>query len=509
MAGPEPSEIYCAAAMCFTEDHLDKAIKPVRILGQERSGLINLTIVFFPEAAAAFKEHVVIDGSRTAFDSLFDNIDAATNAGLVADMVRGISAAKAIKKWIKSEHHISEPTAEKVYMTGDTWPEQVRPLAIKAHGFDAYNSSDIIIQPYGHPNAYFGISLKKKKTANDQDPTLINKAFDTLLQGTDFDTVKKNLEKKRKHYFTQIVIDAIRDGHIQKPKKVSLNALHKPSKTNREAENFVRAYIDTKGSMNMREILGPKDFTAEENKLRGIEKLYGLASEHKSKLLAMVKNNKTISVNSIPKSDWNFYGDKALNRGTLAKRKGETMRGWVNSKLANKNHSIYKEFLKVMNENSQLFVHQLINLTLKTDLPRLMGAKDIGNMNFGFALVTGIGGATAGKKLWTDKGQILLEKGKAFDIHTILCGLASLDSNSAPYKFKVVENVVDDEPADEDGAAKVYFDIMKQNTTLFNMELRYKGQFLPQPQFQGKLSKDFVTILETDCVVEGKHGKRS
>ena len=222
MAGPEPSEIYCAAAMCFTEDHLDKAIKPVRILGQERSGLINLTIVFFPEAEAAFKEHVVIDGSRTAFDSLFDNIDAATNAGLVADMVRGISAAKAIKKWIKSEHHISEPTAEKVYMTGDTWPEQVRPLAIKAHGFDAYNSSDLIIQPYGHPNAYFGISLKKKKTANDQDPTLINKAFDTLLQGTDFDTVKKNLEKKRKHYFTQIVIDAIRDGHIQKPKKVSM-----------------------------------------------------------------------------------------------------------------------------------------------------------------------------------------------------------------------------------------------------------------------------------------------
>ena len=41
------------------------------------------------------------------------------------------------------------------------------------------------------------------------------------------------------------------------------------------------------------------------------------------------------------------------------------------------------------------------------------------------------------------------------------------------------------------------------------MELRYKGQFVPQPQFQGKLNKDFVTILETDCVVEGKHGKRS
>ena len=505
MAGPEPSEIYCAAAMCFTEKFLDDAIKDTA----KHSGVINLTTIFFPEAEAAFKEHVVIDGSRTAFDSLFEDIDAFANAGLVADMVRGISAAKAIKHWIKTEHHISEPTAEKVYMTGDTWPEKVRPLAVKAHGFDAYNSSDIIIQPYGHPNAYFGISLKKKKTANDQDPTLINKAFDTLLQGTDFDTVKKNLEKKRKHYFTQIVIDAIREGHIKKPTKVALNSLHKPSKGARESENFMRAYIDTKGSMMMAEILGPKDFSDEEKKIKGIEKIYGLASEHKATLLQMVKNNKTISANSIPRSDWNFYGDKALNRGTLARRKGETMRGWVNAKLANKNHSIYKEFLKVMNDNSQLFVHQLINLTLKTDLPRLMGAKDIGNMNFGFALVTGIGGATGGRKLWTDKGIITLEKGKAFDIHTILCGLASLDSNPAPYKFKVVDNVVDDEPQDEDGAAKVYFDIMKQNTTLFNMELRYKGQFVPQPQFQGKLNKDFITILETDCVVEGKHGKRS
>ena len=61
---------------------------------------------------------------------------------------------------------------------------------------------------------------------------------------------------------------------------------------------------------------------------------------------------------------------------------------------------------------------------------------------------------------------------------TILCGLANLDANSSPYKFKVVNVEMDDEPADDDGAAKVYFDIKKGNTTLFNMELRYKGQFV-------------------------------
>tara|TARA_Y100001938_G_scaffold13944_1_gene17223 strand:- start:531 stop:2003 length:1473 start_codon:yes stop_codon:yes gene_type:complete len=489
MAGPEPSEIYCAAAMCFTEKVLDDAIKDTA----KTSAVVNLTTNFFPIAEEAFKNDVVIEGSRTAFDALFDDIDSYRNANLVSDMIRGISAAKAIKQWMKDAHHISNPTAEKVYMTGDKWPAKVEPLAVKAHGFDAYNSSDIIIQPLGHPNAYFGISLKKKKTANDQDPTLINKAFDTILQ-EGFDDIKADLEKKRKHYFTKLVIDAIREGHIKKPSKVSLNNLHKPSKANRESENFARVYIDTKGSMKMPEILGPKDNVP--------EVLYGLAAENKAALVQMVEDKKRITATSIPKSDWNFYGDKALNRGTLARRKNETMRGWVNTKLSNKTHSIYKDFLKVMNDNSKRFVDQLINLTLKTDLPNQMKAKNLGDMNFGFALVTGIGGATAGKKLWTDKGQITLEKGKAFDIHTILCGLASLDANSSPYKFKVVNVEMDDEPADDDGAAKVYFDIMKGTTTLFNMELRYKGQFVPQPQFQGKLNKDFITIMEDKCLVK-------
>jgi len=489
MAGPEPSEIFCAAAMCFDERYIDQFLRDTG----KNSAIINLTQNFFPEAEKAFRNDVVIEGSRSAYDSLFGEVDLFKNSGTAGDMVRGISAAKAIKQWMKDAHHISNPTAEKVYMTGDKWPAKVAPLAVRAHGFDAYNSSDIIIQPMGHPNAYFGVSLKKKKTTNDQDPTLINKAFDTLLQGDAFNKVKQQLEMKRKHYFTKLVIQAINDGHIKKPTKVGLNALHKPSKANREAENFARVYIDTKGSMKMPEILGPKDDVPEE--------LYGLATENIAELLQMIDDKKRISPTTIPSSPWNFYGDRALDRGGLARRKSDTMRGWVNSILSNKRHSIYKDFIKVMEDNGDLFVNQLINLTLKTDLPNQMKAKNLGDMNFGFALVTGIGGVTAGKKLWTDKGQILMEKGKAFDIHTILCGLASLDANPAKYTFKVVDTEVDEDAAD-DGAAKVYFDIMKGNVTIFNMELRYKGQFVPQPQFQGKLHKDFVKIMEDECLVK-------
>ena len=133
MAGPEPSEIYCAAAMCFDETYLNTFLKDTGKI----SAVINLTTNFFPIAEEAFKNDVVIEGSRSAFDALFEGIDSYRNANLVADMIRGISAAKAIKQWMKDAHHISNPTAEKVYMTGDKWPAKVEPLAVKAHGFDA------------------------------------------------------------------------------------------------------------------------------------------------------------------------------------------------------------------------------------------------------------------------------------------------------------------------------------------------------------------------------------
>ena len=63
-------------------------------------------------------------------------------------------------------------------------------------------------------NAYFGISLKKKKTTSDQDPTLINKAFDTIMQDNIFDTVKRQLEKKRENYFAGLVRQAGKLGYI-------------------------------------------------------------------------------------------------------------------------------------------------------------------------------------------------------------------------------------------------------------------------------------------------------
>ena len=462
----EPSEVFCAAAMCFTEKALDDFTSET----EDTSAIINLIVNFFPEAEEAAKNDVVFAENRAEFLRFFENPDDSKNTALVFDMVRGISAAKAIKKWMKSTYKIQNPTADNVFMTGNVWPDEVAPLAISAHGFDAYNSSDLVIKPLNHPNSYFGISLKKKPRANDQDPTLINKAFDTIMQGKEFDDVKKKLEKVREKYFAGLVKEAVKLGYIRLDVKgKSDKELYKPSKTVREKNGFMRPYIDTKGSLMMKEIgLDPKN----------------------------------------PREKgWDGYGDKKLNRSSLARRKNETTRGWVNTQLS-KETSIYRQFMKVMNDNSDLFAKNLINLTLKTDLPKLMKAKKLGKMSFGFALVTGIGGGTGGKRLFERGGKIVMEKGKAFDIHTILCGLADMDSDPRPYKFKIIKKNESDDNLTEGGAAKVYFDLIKANKTLMNMELRYKGGFTSQPQFFGTIADDFKMLLEKKCIFQGKDGKR-
>lgn len=91
-----------------------------------------------------------------------------------------------------------EGTIKKVYITGKTWspdiaqfanPEQATTPTIKV-----YNSSDIVV---GDGIKFLGVSLKKKTTIKDADPTLINKAilgdvgfFNTLLDAGELEKIK-------------------------------------------------------------------------------------------------------------------------------------------------------------------------------------------------------------------------------------------------------------------------------------------------------------------------------
>ena len=452
----EPSEVFTAAACCFAKPYLEKAQRSVAEM-----------LLFFVDASkvAASKE-VVFAENRTQFLRFFENPLA--NPNNVIDMARGISAAIAIQNWIKNTHKVQNPVAHRVFMTGNVWPEKVKHLAISHKGFQAYNSSDLIVQPYGMRKGFYGVSLKKKPKPDDPDPTMINKAFDTVMDGKVFDDMKLSLEREREKYFAGLVRDAA------KLKLINLDtsgrsdtSLFKPTKQRRNAEGFERIYIDTKGSMKMPEIYGPDD-TEEES-------MWGKAKE----------------------PGWDFYGDSKLGRSELRSRT-DTMRNWVNEQLGKQNNPLYAKFLRIMNDNADMFAKNLINLTLKTDLPRLMKEKKLGDMKFGFALVTGLGSGTKGKKLYEEKGKIEKYSAHAYDIDCVLKGLSHLDDDKSSYAFVVTNKETESE--DEQGAAKIYFDLRKGRITIMNMELRYKGGFGSQPQFFGTMSKQFKEVLKGKCV---------
>ena len=89
---------------------------------------------------------------------------------------------------------------------------------------------------------------------------MINKAFDTLMDSKDFDAVKMELEVVRRKYFAGLVKDAAKEQLINLDTSGKTEEqLFRPKKAVRNAEGFERVYIDTKGSMKMPEIWGPKD----------------------------------------------------------------------------------------------------------------------------------------------------------------------------------------------------------------------------------------------------------
>ena len=119
----------------------------------------------------------------------------------VEDMAIGVSAALAIRNYMNAESSVT------TYMTGNQWPKDVEKFQISAFGFKDYNSADIIVTK--NKKMFYGVSLKKKKTVQAQDPTLINKAFSSTFDGPDFVDLKKQLIETRINYFADVVIEGV------------------------------------------------------------------------------------------------------------------------------------------------------------------------------------------------------------------------------------------------------------------------------------------------------------
>ena len=407
--GLEASEVMTAGALFFPNRVLDTALSSNKNLGD-----------FMETAKKKVETNVDFGSNRNEFLEMM-----VPSPSMMKELVMGISAAKAVKKWVTQSHGINQDSvADKVFMTGNVWPTEVQDFRIKAFGFDDYNSSDLIYKP--DTGKYFGISLKKKPKPTSPDPTLINKAFDTVLQGPRFDKIKEELTDVRVTYFAGLVRQAHEDGILYIPNIDRLPDEELFSGKNRDKKIFKRPYPNTKGSLS-----------------------------------------------------GGYDNDKAP----------DAMRSFTNKELAKQNNILFKRLIQVMDANSDVFADSLINLVLKTNLYDEIAARNLGKYTFGFALVTGIGEIK--------RGQPVAYDGKALDLHTILDGLSQLKANKEKYKI-----TVDVEKKAESTSAKTYFTLSKKGIPILNLELRYKGDKTPQPQFLGTISKEFVSILRLNSLVK-------
>ncbi len=136
------------------------------------------------------------DWSQKQID-LFDK--AYTNA------CQAMSAGIAIKEMIGGK-------ANEGWMTGIKWGTAIQDFKVEAYGMKDFNSSDIVLKK---GNTWYGVSLKKKETTKAADPTILNKAFDTLLKGKEFKTIREDIQDVTAKFYVKIIKQAIKDGEMQ------------------------------------------------------------------------------------------------------------------------------------------------------------------------------------------------------------------------------------------------------------------------------------------------------
>ena len=442
----ESSEVFTAVGLHMTK-------KKMQDLCVDQSGNAILQWLSSGKVIANDSNKIQYGSSQSTYLSFFTAPnDDKKKADLIANVVAGFSAAIGVKNFVKGAGDFSggEFISEKVFMTGSTWPREVEKFRLKreSDGFD-YNSSDLVVKV--DSETYYGISLKKKKNVKGADPTLINKAFDTFLQGNDFQKVRDDLAEKRRDYFAKLAKDAAKNGIIYVPgiENMSNADIWNISFKNPLKNNQLVYLINLKGSNTSS---APVELTEVKGKLVG-------------------------------------SGEDSL----FEEDKQNGLRAFFNKELAKTDNELFAGFKNVLNDNIDIFANGLIDIVLKTKMQAGLRAKDVGNYNFEFALVTGYADFTPSAK----NPKLNLNAAKVIPQHSILCGLSDLQGNNKPYILEL-----DTDKKEKANAAKVFFNLKKAGVTILILELRYKGDFKAQPQFFATLGDDFITQMFDKCIVD-------
>ena len=148
--------------------------------------------------------------------------------------------------------------------------------------------------------------------------------------------------------------------------------------------------------------------------------------------------------------------------------------------LKDRKNTFFRRVDQVLSKNAEDFVKAFIELLFRTKMKNI---EDGGE--FKFYLLTGIGRFIG--------GTVEVEEAENKDVPQTIEALtkifnSKLTMTKTPGKLNAWEKGA--------GAAKVFFSIFSDNARIIDLEIRYKGSYTANPQFQAVATADFKAIFK-------------
>jgi|SaaInlV_125m_DNA_1040241.scaffolds.fasta_scaffold01035_22 hypothetical protein len=221
---------------------------------------------------------------------------------------------------------------------------------------------------------------------------------------------------------------------------------------------------------------------------------------------------KPSELKSIEESRENFFIDILLEHTTKTEKelkgmlKGKKSKFWkevgqlekenITKKIKSKNNIFFKELAKKVPENGPEFLKNFFEKSFKTKLKTDVLLDALESNDFDFYLNTGIGTKT--------KNQIVFSPAKNQKLeNTITVIQDMIDSKGGNLEVVLSESKTQayDISEGEVGAGKIFFDINfnkegeSEKNTIVSLEVRYKGSYTPNPQFQAYTTNTFDELF--------------